>query len=265
MDQSHVHSLINPADPESVAVAAQLVSHPHRHAGEYVYFPLPARYCLHVPLNPATHPLLFQLLEATHDVHKDINAALRLPPPRFSGGFDISGHAFLLTLGALILAAEVAPSWRAYRARGYTQRTGQKARLHAIATVLATALICLWVWMLLMTAIYFHDPHEKLAGLGESSFIASARQNADRGWLESSCIRIKMVSPRLVSTFLTDTQFSAFWLPQSCTSRSHANPAPSSSSRSVDPRAAPRLRPSTMLSLCIRSTRVRSSGRVSAE
>lgn len=165
MDNSHVQRLINPADPESAVLAAQLLQHPHLHKGDITYFPLPARYCMRSPLNPLTHPMLFKLLETTHEVHKDIHAALHLPPPRFSGGFDISGHAFLLTLGALILAAEVAPSWKAYRARGYTQRTGQKARIHAIATVLATALIGLWVWMLFMTAIYFHDVHEKLAGL----------------------------------------------------------------------------------------------------
>jgi len=167
IETAHINPLITPAaDPNNAALAAQLVANAHLRDDNTLYLPLPAKYCLHVPLNPKTHPLLFQVLEATHDIHKDIHAALRLPPPRWSGGFDISGHAFLLTLGALILAAEVAPSWRAYRARGYTQRVGKSARLHAIATVLATALIALWIWMLLMTAIYFHDVDEKLAGLG---------------------------------------------------------------------------------------------------
>lgn len=166
VDKAVLEPLLN--SPEALATATELLSHPHPN-GELVFLPLPAKYCLRVPLNPKSHPALFSILSAAHDTHVEVHKALHLPPPRWSGGFDISGHAFLLTLASLILAAEVAPSWRAYRERGYTQRHGGKARLHAFATVVATALIGLWVWMLFMTAIYFHDVDEKLAGLGMSN------------------------------------------------------------------------------------------------
>lgn len=152
-------------DPDGAFSLDRLAS-----AGEVLYLPLPEKYCLRVPLSPTTHPLLFGAMKATHHLHEDVHAALRLPPPRWSGGFDISGHAFLLSLASLILAAEVAPSWKAYRARGYRQRVGAPARLHAAATLLATMLIGLWVWMLFMTAVYFHDPQEKFAGLGKRCY-----------------------------------------------------------------------------------------------
>lgn len=44
-----------------------------------------------------------------------------------------------------------------------------RARIHAVATVLGTALLVLWLWMTLMTATYFHNPQEKISGLGELS------------------------------------------------------------------------------------------------
>lgn len=193
VDAAHVHSLLGGG--------AQLLSAPHKHAHSpaesaiALFLPLPAKYCLHVPLTPKTHPTLFAILEAVQSVHAASHTALHLPPPRWSGGFDVSGHAFLLTLGALILAAEVAPSWRAYRARGYTQRKGSAARLHAVATVLATALVGLWVWMLFMTAVYFHDVDEKMAGLGESN--GSSRVETSAYDADSSGMGYKLTcSPR---------------------------------------------------------------------
>jgi hypothetical protein len=44
-----------------------------------------------------------------------------------------------------------------------------RAGIHAAATVLGTALLVLWLWMTLMTATYFHNPQEKISGLGELS------------------------------------------------------------------------------------------------
>lgn len=134
-----------------------VILHAHDHAPERAYLPLHHDFCLYTPLAPHTHPRLFALLDAP------------LQRPRWSGGFDISGHGFLLTLAAVILAAEVAPSWRAALAERRGQRAparGLKGMVHALATVAGTALTALWVWMLFMTAVYFHDLEEKLAGLG---------------------------------------------------------------------------------------------------
>lgn len=142
---------------------------------ERIYLPLDPQYCANrVQLDTQTHPRLFALLAAAHEAHEEIHRALRLAPPRWSGGFDVSGHAFLLTLGAVILGAEIAPSWRRALAerrglRGPDSSTGRglKGVLHVISTVAGTALIGLWIWMLLMTAVYFHETREKLAGLGK--------------------------------------------------------------------------------------------------
>ncbi|BEJ15285.1 hypothetical protein CspHIS471_0410520 [Cutaneotrichosporon sp. HIS471] len=134
-----------------------MIIHATEHAPERVYLPLGHEFCGNTPLAPHTHPRLFAILDVP------------LQRPRWSGGFDVSGHGFLLTLSAVILAAEIAPSWRAALAERRGQRTrarGAKGLLHAFSTVAGTALIALWVWMLFMTAVYFHDLEEKLAGLG---------------------------------------------------------------------------------------------------
>lgn len=146
-------------------------------APERVYLPLHSDFCARrLPLDTKTHPRLFALLSAAHDAQEEIHRALHLPPPRWSGGFDVSGHAFLLTLGVIVLAAELAPSWRAALAerRGVATRgpgsgagKGVRGIVHVLSTVAGTALIGLWVWMLFMTAVYFHHTHEKLAGFGE--------------------------------------------------------------------------------------------------
>lgn len=153
-------------------------------AKERVYFPLPEDFCAHhLPLTHSTHPRLIEILAAAHglahDAHAEIHKLLRLPPPRWSGGFDVSGHAFLLTLGAIILSAELAPSWRAAlaKARGRDTRAqspGIKQLIHTLSTIAGSALVLLWVWMLFMTAIYFHDFHEKVAGLALGLFAAAA-------------------------------------------------------------------------------------------
>ncbi|CAK9787448.1 hypothetical protein CC85DRAFT_288576 [Cutaneotrichosporon oleaginosum] len=134
-----------------------MILHAPDQAPEHVYLPLHDEFCGTTPLAPHTHPRLFALLDGP------------LQRPRWSGGFDISGHAFLLTLGAIVLAAEVAPSWRAALAERRGQKApvrGPRGLVHAFSTVAGSALIGLWVWMLLMTALYFHNLKEKLAGLG---------------------------------------------------------------------------------------------------
>lgn len=153
-------------------------------AKERIYLPLAESFCAnHLTLTHNTHPRLIETLASArglaHEAHATVHRLLNLPPPRWSGGLDVSGHAFLLTLGAIILSAELAPSWRAGLAKARGRRdmaphSGVKHTLHVLSTVAGSALIALWVWMLFTTAIYFHDLHEKLAGLALGLFAAAA-------------------------------------------------------------------------------------------
>lgn len=136
-----------------------------------VYLPLPHAFCTHrLTLNPNTHPDLYSLLA-------EVGQGYTVPRPRWSGGFDVSGHAFLLTLGAVLLASELAPSWRELVSPriGAERLGGIRGIVYRASTAAGTVLVGIWVWMLLMTAVYFHDPDEKLAGLGEFSLLLPAR------------------------------------------------------------------------------------------
>jgi hypothetical protein len=44
---------------------------------------------------------------------------------------------------------------------------GMSKMSRGMTTLGGTALLGLWVWMLLMTSVWFHNPPEKLTGLGE--------------------------------------------------------------------------------------------------
>ena len=109
---------------------------------------------------------------------------LMIPRPRWYKGHDISGHTVALTIASLLLVRELAPTWaRWLRAaqvvlgrsadhpaalRMQSSAQGDLRELgHGVATVLGTALLGLWVFMLGVTAVYFHSPEEKLSGLGE--------------------------------------------------------------------------------------------------
>jgi hypothetical protein len=106
----------------------------------------------------------------------------------WSGGIDVSGHVFMLTLGSAMLCLEVLPvvvGWwnvggrrpaRAEHAGGSDdegdddeeeEEVGQSKTAGGLAvTVKATAVVVgLSWWMLLMTAAFFHTWSEKLAGL----------------------------------------------------------------------------------------------------
>ncbi|WVQ94971.1 hypothetical protein IAU59_002062 [Kwoniella sp. CBS 9459] len=140
-----------------------------------IYVPLPAQFCGGVPLNPGSLPELFALLpssatgkmEATSQ-HAPLQA---LPRPRWHRGFDISGHAFLLTLSVMVLARELVETWRRWAASAVKRRKvmrlhrGWLGILHQWSGVAATGLVVVWAWMILMTAVYFHNPPEKLSGL----------------------------------------------------------------------------------------------------
>ncbi|KAI1104207.1 inositol phospholipid synthesis and fat-storage-inducing TM-domain-containing protein [Jackrogersella minutella] len=110
--------------------------------------------------------------------------ACRAAGGRWSGGHDISGHVFLLVLGSFFLIQEV--GWVVYRAAGQEERSvvmpdgavkgaGVEADGGGAAAGDGKALgvggrfvgvvVALCLWMLLMTAIYFHTWFEKLTGL----------------------------------------------------------------------------------------------------
>lgn len=146
---------------------------------EKIYIALPYKFCTGVPLTPDALPELFALLPgggkgtaippgggptASHE------SLAPLPRPRWHKGFDISGHSFLLTLCIMVLGRELAPTWRAWaggKTAGlrYGRARGWKSKVHGLIALAATGLVGIWMWMVLMTAVYFHNPPEKLAGL----------------------------------------------------------------------------------------------------
>ncbi|WWD19910.1 hypothetical protein CI109_104379 [Kwoniella shandongensis] len=158
-----------------------------------LYLPLPGKFCTGTPLTPSTFPDLFNLLPSSAvgaiqgqkptDDHVSLQA---LPRPRWHKGFDISGHAFLLTLSIMILARELEPSWRSLIAKRSNVTANRKSArrekivheeergwlgiAHVVATVLGTGLTGIWLWMVVMTAVYFHNPPEKLSGLALGLF-----------------------------------------------------------------------------------------------
>jgi hypothetical protein len=124
---------------------------------------LPSKFCnLRLPLNPTTHPSLFASIPAS----PQLTQALR---PRWHKGFDISGHTFLLTMSTLLLVRELYPSWRLLVSKQH--RAGAnvgrgEGGVHLGVTVAGTVLVGIWGWMLLMTSVWFHNPPEKISGLG---------------------------------------------------------------------------------------------------
>ncbi|KAI0425938.1 inositol phospholipid synthesis and fat-storage-inducing TM-domain-containing protein [Xylaria sp. FL1042] len=127
--------------------------------------------------------------EGTAD-HKDLftAAACRTAGGNWSGGHDISGHVFLLVLGSCFLAQEVV--WVVVRAgakivgssgddraivmgdgafKGARVEAEHRAEPHerhlGVGGKFALGVVGLSLWMLLMTAAYFHTWFEKLTGL----------------------------------------------------------------------------------------------------
>ncbi|KAM3500056.1 hypothetical protein MY10362_006755 [Beauveria mimosiformis] len=105
---------------------------------------------------------------------------------RWRGGHDISGHVFLLTLGSALLMYEVLwplARWAGWRAEERCVVMGDGALKGASVEAADTAagrqakptlgyagkfalgVLGLNLWMLLMTAIYFHTWFEKFTGL----------------------------------------------------------------------------------------------------
>ena len=129
------------------------------------YLPLPPAFCAsRTPLTALTAPEIFGFLSGLPG-YTD-GQKLR---GRWRRGHDISGHTFLLVLAVMLLARQLGPTWRAWlssgRGRGQAGSHRRPSNRHTLAEVLGTALVGLWVWMLFMTGLYFHNPQEKLSGL----------------------------------------------------------------------------------------------------
>lgn len=41
-----------------------------------------------------------------------------------------------------------------------------RRRVHSLTTLAGSGLVLLWLWMTAMTGVYFHNPQEKISGLG---------------------------------------------------------------------------------------------------
>ncbi|OAA50307.1 alpha-galactosidase [Metarhizium rileyi] len=113
-------------------------------------------------------------------------AACKAAGGKWNGGHDISGHVFLLVLGTCFLAQEIGWSVSRWCSRMNEERcivlpdgavksahveaetaAGQGEGGYSLGIGAKTALgvVGLNLWMLLMTAIYFHTWFEKLTGL----------------------------------------------------------------------------------------------------
>lgn len=116
-------------------------------------------------------------------------AACKLVGGAWTGGHDISGHVFILVLGSAFLAYEVAPLWN--RLSAFRERNSAAAKVDAnpvaqgdedederpdgvvlngdaetgtvgLSLGFVAGVICTSLWMLLMTATYFHTWFEKV-------------------------------------------------------------------------------------------------------
>ncbi|KAJ6587064.1 inositol phospholipid synthesis and fat-storage-inducing TM-domain-containing protein [Mycena vulgaris] len=121
---------------------------------------LPAEYChAHVAVSPVTHPALFTS-QSSFVLPSEWRAT-----PRLRKGHDVSGHIFLLTLSILLLAQQLAPSFRLTR----------WSTPHTVAVWANSALICIWLFASGTTSVYFHSPGEKITGylLGLACFVVA--------------------------------------------------------------------------------------------
>ncbi|QIW95943.1 hypothetical protein AMS68_001461 [Peltaster fructicola] len=109
------------------------------------------------------------------------HAACKLIGGQWKGGHDISGHVFLLVMGSAMLGFEVLPVLLKYagltRARRVVgtdgavksaeteEKAGEHLGRHSVFANLALGVAAVSLWMLLMTAAYFHTWFEKFTGL----------------------------------------------------------------------------------------------------
>ncbi|KID79735.1 FIT family protein [Metarhizium brunneum] len=126
------------------------------------------------------------VLQGSADIGEAFTAvACKAAGGKWNGGHDISGHVFLLVLGTCFLAQEIGWAVSRWSSRlaeercivlpdGAVKSANVEAETAAgqgggyalgIGTRTALGVAGLNLWMLLMTAIYFHTWFEKLTGL----------------------------------------------------------------------------------------------------
>ncbi|KHN97092.1 alpha-galactosidase [Metarhizium album ARSEF 1941] len=125
--------------------------------------------------------------QGSADVREALTAAAcKAAGGKWNGGHDISGHVFLLVLGTCFLSQEIGWSVGRWSSRAAEERCvvlrdgavkgagveadtaagcGEGGYSLGIGTRTALGVAGLNLWMLLMTAIYFHTWFEKLTGL----------------------------------------------------------------------------------------------------
>lgn len=102
----------------------------------------------------------------------DISAPLKAA--KWVGGHDVSGHTFLLMLSAYVIFVTLKPCYshlikvNSVKDEKAPLQSGLSI-LHKVAVYFSIALLLLWIWMLLVTCVYFHTPYEKFTGLCEWS------------------------------------------------------------------------------------------------
>jgi len=88
-------------------------------------------------------------------------------------GFDISGHAFLLTYSALVISEEIQVKrlWSAELRNTRRPTWFDHMQLQSLVSLLVellficiSLLLVLWEFMLVCTSVYFHTIHQKALG-----------------------------------------------------------------------------------------------------
>lgn len=84
------------------------------------------------------------------------SASCRRLSGSWRGGFDPSGHVFLMALAITYLFGETYRNWPASSLPNWFRRPH-----HTIVSFV----LALWTWTLFITCVYFHSPFEKAVGL----------------------------------------------------------------------------------------------------
>jgi hypothetical protein len=126
---------------------------------------VPVEYChSRSIITPSAHPALFTdpTISSIASSFLTSNTPLR---PHLYRGHDVSGHIFLLTLSILFLVDQITLSLP------YLTNSSISSRAHPLHSVIVkgtTVLVGLWIWMSLMTSVYYHTAFEKVTGLCKS-------------------------------------------------------------------------------------------------
>jgi Inositol phospholipid synthesis and fat-storage-inducing TM len=132
-----------------------------RYAIATTWFILFTQWCFGLPLMDKIFVWTGGSCQGTSNPINDPSSSLcRNVGGKWLGGFDPSGHSFLLVLSSLYLWFELLP----------LLRVDNKV---PILLKLVLGVLVAWWWMFLMTAVYFHSFAEKLGGMIPAYLICS--------------------------------------------------------------------------------------------